>query len=396
MKNRFFLLSACCLLFTGIALAQVDRKYLSGAVPEVDGKVVFGESFDLPGLQQAEIYRRALAWANACYAHRDKNMIAYTSEEKFLISCKGNEELIFQDRALSLDKSDMNYQLNLYCENAQCRAEIKAISYKYPAVTGKGFDTYKAETWITDEEAVNKNKLYRTNGKFRIKTIDLVNDIYNSLAYALRSGEASDFHSRVFQQAPPRDVQPVSPVPAAIRADNVSTGTPESALKSHRKIEADKIPGNIIKMLSNDWMLITAGNDAQFNMMTASWGGLGVLWQKPVAICFIHPARHTYELMNDGDYYTLSFYTETYREALQYCGSHSGRDTDKVKGSGLTPVTMPSGAKSFEEAWLILECKKVLALPITAESIHDPDAKKRWSDQAHKIFAGEIIGVWVK
>jgi flavin reductase (DIM6/NTAB) family NADH-FMN oxidoreductase RutF len=378
-------------------MAQVDNKYLAGAVPEVDGKVVFAETFNLPGLQQAELYRRALDWAKANYKNDNKNMLAYTNDEKFVISCKGNEALVFHDKALSLDKADMSYQLNIYCENALCRAELKSISYKYPgSTTDKEYDIYRAENWITDKEAVNKNKLYRANGKFRIKTIDLVNDIYNSLAYALRSGEANDFRSKTFLQIPARNGAQPATSSVTTASNPVSTAAPESPLKSHKKIAAHKIPGNIINMLNNDRMLITAGNDAKFNMMTAGWGGLGVLWQKPVAFCFIHPKRYTHELMNGGEYYTLSFYTEMYRETLQYCGSHSGRDTDKIKASGLTPITMPSGAKSFEEAWLILECKKVLELPIAPEAIYDQDAKKRWGDQAHTVFAGEIIGVWVK
>ena len=82
-------------------------------------------------------------------------------------------------------------------------------------------------------------------------------------------------------------------------------------------------------------------------MMTASWGGLGHLYNKPVAFCFINPTRHTVRYMETHDTYTLSFYTETYREALNYCGSHSGRNEDKVQGSGLTPLTTPSGQQSL-------------------------------------------------
>ncbi|MDR3308864.1 MAG: hypothetical protein LBS80_02805 [Tannerella sp.] len=78
-------------------------------------------------------------------------------------------------------------------------------------------------------------------------------------------------------------------------------------------------------MLTDDRMLITAGTDAKFNMMTASWGGLGTLYSRPVATCYINPQRYTYQLMEANSTYTLSFYTEAYRSALQYCGTNSGR-----------------------------------------------------------------------
>jgi flavin reductase (DIM6/NTAB) family NADH-FMN oxidoreductase RutF len=93
----------------------------------------------------------------------------------------------------------------------------------------------------------------------------------------------------------------------------------------------------------------------------------------------------------------LSFYTEAYREALRYCGSSSGRDTDKVKGSGLTPIAMPSGSKSFSEAWLIIECKKLVSQQIQLESIRDEKIRDEWSkSQFHKMYIGEILNVWVK
>ena len=87
-------------------------------------------------------------------------------------------------------------------------------------------------------------------------------------------------------------------------------------------------------------MLITAGNDQQFNPMTASWGGLGNLYNKPVTFCFINPARYTYDIMDKGDTYTLTFYTETYREALNYCGHNSGKDKDKVKAVSYTHLVI--------------------------------------------------------
>ncbi|MDR1120910.1 MAG: DUF4468 domain-containing protein [Dysgonamonadaceae bacterium] len=186
MKKCFYLLSVC-VIFAATVQAQVDKKYLSGAVPEVNGKVVFSKLFELPGVQQPEVYKRALAWAEANYDKKGNRQLLYAGEEDFIISCRGNDEIIFHSRAFSLDKTDILYQLNIYSKDDSCQVEIKSIHYKYPGAAPDEFDVYKAETWITDKEAIRKKtKLYKINGKFRIKTIDLVEDIFNSLGKALQ------------------------------------------------------------------------------------------------------------------------------------------------------------------------------------------------------------------
>lgn len=374
-------------LLAGNVFAQVDEKYLSGAVPEEEGKVVFKETFRVDGASRAEVYRKAISWAEKHFTDEERKLM-YTDAEKAVFSCRGNEELVFKASALSLDKTVMRYQLNLFCEDGSCKVEIKSISYIYNVSYKNEPEVYKAEDWITDKEAVNKKKLYRNNGKFRIKTIDFIEDTFSSLNLALGAkaeGNTAQRESRTVVSAP-----------VYVSSADIASST-HPLVKSHKKIDADRIPLNVIKQLSNDWMLITAGDDTKFNMMTASWGGLGVLWEKPVAFCFINPSRYTFQLMDSGEYYTLSFYTEAYREALQYCGRVSGKDTDKVKGSQLTPISMPSGSKAFEEAWLILECKKVLGQQLSPDAIIDSKVKEEWgSKQLHKMFGGEIIGVWVK
>ena len=101
--------------------------------------------------------------------------------------------------------------------------------------------------------------------------------------------------------------------------------------------------------------------------------------------------------MDKGDTYTLTFYTETYREALNYCGHNSGKDKNKVKEAGLTPITTPSGSKAFSEAWMIIECRKMISQTINIDGISDPELRKQWAGKAmHKMFIGEILNVWVK
>ena len=95
----------------------------------------------------------------------------------------------------------------------------------------------------------------------------------------------------------------------------------------------------IFNRIDKQWMLISATDGEHTNTMTASWGAMGILWHKPVAICFIRPQRYTYSITEKSDYLSLAFLGEEYRQALVFCGRNSGRDGDKFEQSGLTCVT---------------------------------------------------------
>ena len=135
---------------------------------------------------------------------------------------------------------------------------------------------------------------------------------------------------------------------------------------------------NAFDLISKDWMLITAGTAGKFNTMTASWGGIGWLWNQPVAFVFIRPERYTHEFVEREGRLTLSFYTEQYREALKLCGTKSGRDIDKVVATGLTPVKLESGAMTFAEARLTLDCRKLFKTPMTEAAFIDKEQLAKW------------------
>ena len=105
-----------------------------------------------------------------------------------------------------------------------------------------------------------------------------------------------------------------------------------------RKIDISELSFNPFDKIGKQWMLLTGGDKDSFNTMTASWGQLGVLWNKNVLTCYIRPNRYTYDFVEKGECFTASFYGEEYRSALSFCGSHSGRDCDKAKETGLTPA----------------------------------------------------------
>ena len=163
-----------------------------------------------------------------------------------------------------------------------------------------------------------------------------------------------------------------------------------------KEIQPEQLPDNPFKLIGKDWMLITAGTPESFNTMTASWGGLGVLWEKKVAFCFIRPTRHTFGFMEKAEEFTLSFFEGQHRKALAFCGSHSGRDTDKIKGSGLVPVKKDK-VVYFEEARLVLVCRKLYFQDISPDRFLDPKINEMYPlKDYHRMYVGEIVQCLVK
>jgi flavin reductase (DIM6/NTAB) family NADH-FMN oxidoreductase RutF len=166
---------------------------------------------------------------------------------------------------------------------------------------------------------------------------------------------------------------------------------------SFKSIVPKAIDENVFKLIGTDWMLITAGTMDSFNTMTASWGGLGVLWHRDVAFCFIRPIRYTYEFMNKSDYYTLMFFEEKYRNILKICGTKSGRNIDKVEECNFTPIESINGAIYFKEARFIIECRKIYITDIDPEGFVDSSIENNYPQKDyHRMFVGEIVNVMLK
>lgn len=162
-------------------------------------------------------------------------------------------------------------------------------------------------------------------------------------------------------------------------------------------IKPQEIAENPFKLIGSDWALVTAGTPEKFNTMTISWGGVGIMWNKPVTFSFIRPQRYTFGFMQDGDCFSMSFFDEQYRKALAFCGSKSGRDVDKVKETDLTPAFTDDGVPYFEEAKLVLICKKLYAQDLNEQSITVPSVKDNYNgDDYHKMYVSEIVTVLKK
>lgn len=149
---------------------------------------------------------------------------------------------------------------------------------------------------------------------------------------------------------------------------------------------------NIFELVGKKWMLITPSGD-RANPMTASWGFMGVIWNKNVVNIFIRPTRFTYELMEKTEYFTLSFLDETHREVLNYCGSHSGRDVDKILQTGLH-LKNDNQFYIYDESFMTVCCKKLYYQDLNPQNFLDEGIQKLYPKfDYHRCYTGEIIKV---
>lgn len=149
---------------------------------------------------------------------------------------------------------------------------------------------------------------------------------------------------------------------------------------------------NPFSKIADDWFLVTAGNESGYNTMTASWGSLGTMWGKSAAVTVIRPQRYTKKFIDKNEYFTISFLKEGNKDKLSFCGSKSGRDYDKAKETGLKPVFV-DGTTTFEQAELILVCRKVFAQDINPDSFLDKTIIDKWypDKDFHTAYVGEIV-----
>lgn len=166
-----------------------------------------------------------------------------------------------------------------------------------------------------------------------------------------------------------------------------------------KEIRADQLELCPYERIAHDWMLVTAGSLEQgYNTMTASWGQLGSLWGKggglPTAVIYIRPQRYTKQFVDACDYFSLSFYPKDCHEALAYLGCHSGRDENKVAAVGFHPCG-DEHTVWFEEADLVLICRKLYQAPIVESGFTDPSLVESCYPQKdfHEMYVGEIVKI---
>ncbi len=180
------------------------------------------------------------------------------------------------------------------------------------------------------------------------------------------------------------------------------TGNKDLFEKQFKKIEPEILTDNVFKLVSKDWTCITAGNDSLFNSMTASFGGWGILYNKPVTWCMLRANRYTLELIKKEHKFTMCYFDDTYKNELLLFGSKSGRNSNKMKETKLTAIKTPNNNIAYKEARLIIECKLIQITTVNPNDVYPEEAKKFVSDackelnDCHKLVFAEITAIWVK
>lgn len=163
------------------------------------------------------------------------------------------------------------------------------------------------------------------------------------------------------------------------------------------EIKPEELNKSPFQMIGNDWMLITAEKSNKANTMTASWGGLGIMWNKNVAYIVIRPQRYTKEFIDSSDTYSLCFFDTKYKKQLAYLGSVSGRDEDKISKSDLT-LNRYENTPYFEEADIVIICKKLFSQEFKSESFIDKELiEKNYPDKDfHTLYIAEVEKILMK
>ena len=164
---------------------------------------------------------------------------------------------------------------------------------------------------------------------------------------------------------------------------------------SFKEISIKELKENFVKLISDEWMLVAAGNKDKFNMMTASWGFIGEMWNKDVAVTVIRPQRYTNEFVENNEYFSLTFYGDN-KEIHKVCGNKSGKDINKAEETGLKPI-FDNETVYFEQARLVIICKKIYCQQIDPKCFIDKESIEKWYDNDyHYAYYGSIEKVLIK
>lgn len=377
--NKYILILLCTLFAISIN-AQEEAKYMEGAVPEKEGKVIFEKTITPNvSIADADLYNLMLKWANENYKtdeEKDLNSrVLFQNSAQGDIACYGEEYFVFKSNFIVLDRAKMSYQLLLKVNSGKCDATIRGIKYNY-----EKDENLLAEDMITDKVALNvkKNKLNSYYDKFRKRTIDSVEQIFNAIEVYL-NGEKLEEAIEVRTQGA-----------VAGLSKNQTSQKENATMPNYKKITKDKIPAK----LQNEWTLVTSGSKNSANVIPALWGGTGSMGTSAVAFSLLNQTQGGVRILDKEDTYVISFYTEIYQDALAKFSTTGGSVEDQIKESGLTPIQTPSGATTFAEAWMIIECKKGTAQPSAKAAVAGADMMNK--DNYTQTYIGEILNIWVK
>lgn len=300
MKKIIMMLLVCLPL---IAIAQVDPKYLEGAITTTDGKVEFSTEMLVPAMTKEQIYETVLNWAENRFQPSEKfnARVLYRNAEQGNFAVGGEEYIVFSSSALSLDRTRIYYLMAVNCEDGKCKININRIKYWYNEMRDGG-EKYTAEEWITDDMALNKTKtkLSPITGKFRRETIDLKDELFGEI----RSTLGNQMIALGLKQAPVTPESQVGVVqPQAIAQQPVAVVQP-----APQPVEAPKAATQEDAMKQAARITLTAGGET-LEIGKECWGGSNQLFGKDVTYCIIDTQKTMANmLLVQSETYTISFY----------------------------------------------------------------------------------------
>lgn len=162
-----------------------------------------------------------------------------------------------------------------------------------------------------------------------------------------------------------------------------------------KQIHLSELNVSSFSLFNYQWCLIGVASP-KVNAMTASWGSLGTLWNLPIATIYVRPSRYTHELLEEDNHFTLSFFSQHHRPLLNYLGSISGRNRDKIKECGIS-YHVDQGSLYFDEAELIIKCRKIMVKPLDGSKISEEIKQKMYPNgDIHTMIIGEVEEVWIQ
>jgi flavin reductase (DIM6/NTAB) family NADH-FMN oxidoreductase RutF len=169
-----------------------------------------------------------------------------------------------------------------------------------------------------------------------------------------------------------------------------------------KAIDPAEMTDNVFRLVGGDYTVITSGTGEDYNSMVASWGGWGMFFDGPVTWCFLRANRYTLEYMRKTGTYTTTYFDEQYKDDIMLFGTHSGRDSDKMRTHALTAVVSPQGNVAYKEAKLIIECELIEITTVDPNDFYLEEGKNFIVDaygeaqDYHKLVFGKITKVWVR
>lgn len=339
------IIGICCgwCLTTGcvslMAQTNPDAKYLVGAVPEVNGKVVFSKEYQIPGMSQEEVFDRVANWMEGRLAlNKNNSRVVLKDKEKGQLVGLSDEWIVFSSTALSLDRTRILYQLFVECQAEKCRLEVNKINYIYR----EGKERYSAEEWVVDKYALNKDKtkLVRGLAKWRRKTVDLMDNLCLELAdalsavrptpEALAAAEAAAAEEQkkeeksvatsgtmVINQRNRVEMSGGNAAANATAAANAAANTTAAANATSAVVSnapaaanaaATNAPAAALNPSEGRLVIVIGSDPFNMTMMTANAGGsLGTYQGKQVIFTILSPDQ-PYDQMERAESYEVRFY----------------------------------------------------------------------------------------